>query len=112
MTYEITDAGYAFLTKGNLRDRALLDMAYEFPCYLQLPCCEGGMGEPCHSNQAIHGKGGSIKAHDCFYVPGCRSCHREFDQGKTMDKEEKAALFNRAFGRFLPALIRMLTEAK
>lgn len=88
----------------NYRDRALLDMAYEFPCYLQLPGCEGGVGEPCHSNQSIHGKGGALKAHDCFYVPGCRSCHRALDQGKDMTREERAAVWNRAFGKYLPAL--------
>lgn len=64
---------------SNYRNRALLDLAYQLPCMLQFPCCEGGVGEPAHSNQPRHGKGGSIKAHDCFFVPGCRCCHRELD---------------------------------
>lgn len=29
-----------------LRSRELLDMAYEHECYLRLPCCVGGKGEP------------------------------------------------------------------
>ena len=89
----------------NHRSRNLLDKAYGHPCMLRLPCCEGGTaGEPAHSNQAIHGKGGAMKAHDCFHVPACRACHRELDQGRTMTREEKAALWNRAFGEYLPML--------
>lgn len=85
----------------HVRDRALLDLAYEFPCLLRLPCCEGGdAGEPAHSNQSKHGKGGSIKAHDIFHVPACRACHREFDQGKTMDRDEKRDLWERAYWEY------------
>lgn len=95
----------------SFRSRELLNMAYEFPCLLQLPgVCEGGMGEPCHSNQAIHGKGGAMKAHDCFFVPGCRACHRELDQGRSMDREEKFARWNQAFGRFLPMLMERVMD--
>lgn len=93
---------------NHYRDRELLDMAYEFPCYLQLPCCEGGAGEPAHSNQAQHGKGGSIKAHDVFHVPGCRACHRELDQGRTMSRGEKFDAWDRAFVRYLPELMKKL----
>lgn len=93
----------------NFRDRDLLDKAYEFPCYLRLPCCEGGdAGEPAHSNQAAHGKGGAMKAHDCYFVPACRACHREIDQGRTMSREEKFAVWTEAFWRFLPDLMRRL----
>ncbi|MFC0677506.1 hypothetical protein ACFFGH_06535 [Lysobacter korlensis] len=88
----------------HVRDRALLDCAYEFQCLLRLPGCEGGAGEPAHSNQPRHGKGGGLKAHDCFHVPACRSCHREFDQGKTMTRDEKRELWERAFWEYLPML--------
>jgi len=27
------------------RSRRLLDKAYQHPCLLRLPCCEGGVGE-------------------------------------------------------------------
>ncbi|HEY9147084.1 MAG TPA: hypothetical protein VIN36_10400, partial [Thiobacillus sp.] len=54
----------------NYRNRDLLDCAYNFPCLLQFPgICEGGAGEPAHSNQYLHGKGGAMKAHDCYHVP-------------------------------------------
>ncbi len=90
----------------NYRDRDLLDLAYELPCMLQLPCCEGGRGEPCHSNQARHGKGGALKAHDCFYAAGCRSCHRELDQGRTMTREGKRDAWQLGYERTMLALWR------
>lgn len=90
----------------NYRDRALLDLAYELDCTLQLPCCEGGRGEPCHSNQSRHGKGGALKAHDCFFASGCRACHRELDQGKTMTREEKSEAWQRAHERTVLELWR------
>jgi hypothetical protein len=86
------------------RSREVLNLSYLFPCMLGLPGCEGGAGEPAHSNQAIHGKGGSLKAADVFHVPACRSCHRELDQGRTMDRETKFAVWNRTYGMYLPQL--------
>ncbi len=89
----------------NFRSRKVLDLAYTQPCALNLPGCEGGdFGEPAHSNQSKHGKGGAQKAHDCFHVPACRACHRELDQGRTMDRETKFARWDQAFGLYLPAL--------
>lgn len=82
----------------HFRSKPLLRLSYEIPCTLRIRgVCEGGVGEPCHSNQSRHGKGGSIKAHDCFYASGCRSCHRELDHGKRFTREEKADLWQRAF---------------
>lgn len=52
---------------GNCRDRGLLDAIYQDECTLQIDrCFEGSFVEPAHSNQSRHGKGGSLKAHDCF----------------------------------------------
>lgn len=81
---------------ANYRNRELLDLAYAIECKVRLPCCEGGIGEPAHSNQSRHGKGGSIKAHDCFFAAACRACHRELDQGRTMSREEKFYVWQRA----------------
>lgn len=39
----------------------------------------------------------SIKAHDCFFVPGCRSCHYRLDQGKEFSREERRDIWNTAF---------------
>lgn len=81
----------------NYRNRALLDLAYELECTLRIAgVCEGGKGEPCHSNQSRHGKGASIKAHDVFFASGCRSCHRELDQGRMFTKGEKVEIWQRA----------------
>lgn len=91
----------------NYRNRDLLDLAYELPCQIQLPgVCEGGRGEPAHSNQERHGKGGAMKAHDCFFASACRSCHREIDQGKTMTREERREAWQRAHERTMLALWR------
>lgn len=92
---------------GYYRDRALLDAVYQIDCTLQIPgVCEGGPGEPAHSNQGRHGKGGSIKAHDCFVAAGCRACHRELDQGKRFTREEKADIWQRAHEQTLLQLFQ------
>lgn len=46
-----------------------------------------------HSNQIRHGKGKGIKAHDIFGALLCHKCHHDFDQGKSLTKEEKRLLF-------------------
>ncbi|MGH8032712.1 MAG: nuclease domain-containing protein [Luteimonas sp.] len=74
-------------------------MAYAIDCQIRLPCCEGGPGEPAHSNQQRHGKGGALKAHDCFYASACRSCHREIDQGNSMSRGEKFEAWQRGYER-------------
>lgn len=85
----------------NFRCRALLDLAYQLPCQLQIDgVCEGGMGEPCHSNQQIHGKGQSTKAHDCFFAAGCRPCHEALDNG-CLSREEAVAIWRRGADRTL-----------
>ena len=80
----------------HFRDRKLLDLAYQVTCQVRLPGCQGGPGEPAHSNQSRHGKGGMLKAHDCFFASACRACHRELDQGRTLNREEKFDLWQRA----------------
>ena len=81
---------------SNFRSRALLDLAYELDCQIQIPgICEGGTGEPSHANWSWAGKGMSIKAHDCFFASSCRACHREIDQGKNLSEESRRALWMR-----------------
>lgn len=92
---------------GNYRNRDLLDLAYEIDCTLRIQgVCEGGMGEPCHSNQSRHGKGGALKAHDCFFAAGCRACHRELDQGKKFTLDEKIEIWQRGHERTMLELFR------
>ncbi|WP_312681326.1 hypothetical protein [Stenotrophomonas chelatiphaga] len=91
---------------SNYRDRALLDAMYQVECTLQIEnCCEGGFGEPAHSNQSRHGKGGALKAHDCFVAASCS--HREVDQGRRFTREEKAEIWQRGHERTMLALWQM-----
>ena len=81
----------------NYRNRNLLDLAAELTCTLRIPgVCEGGRGEPAHANWPEFGKGGAMKAHDCFFASGCRACHREIDQGKRLSAEERLDIWTRA----------------
>ena len=41
----IEDAQRQEADRMNFRSRRLLDKAYQHPCLLRLPCCEGGVGE-------------------------------------------------------------------
>lgn len=76
------------------RDRTLLDLAERQRCLLQVPgvCCgDEATVVACHSNQGAHGKGKGIKAHDCYTVWGCHSCHVWLDQGPApQDAKEQA----------------------
>lgn len=93
-------SGEAKLCKGQL-------------CYLLVPGVlvhKRATVVPCHSNQAIHGKGMGIKAHDEFTVPGCDECHREIDQGNRFTREEKFEIWNRAYARWKPVRDRLLAE--
>ena len=55
-----------------------------------------------HSNQAKHGKGRGIKAHDAFVAFLCHRCHSWLDSGKgrdptnLWDEHEKSLMFNEA----------------
>jgi hypothetical protein len=54
----------------------------------------------CHSNLQRHGHGSSIKAHDCFAVPGCDCCNWYLDQSHA-PRAEKEALFMAAWERWI-----------
>lgn len=59
------------------------------PCIM---CKRAGPSQAAHCNH--RGKGMSLKAPDCWTVPLCPECHREFDQGGTMSKHDKRALMD------------------
>ena len=81
---------------SNFRSRALLDLAYELPCTGRITAdCGNSMGEPAHANEAIWGKGKSLKAHDFAFAAMCRSCHAELDQGSTMSRESRQFIWLR-----------------
>lgn len=46
-----------------------------------------------HSNMLQHGKGRGIKAEDCYIAWLCFNCHREYDQGTSMNRREKEVFF-------------------
>ena len=58
---------------------------------LPCACCfREGQTQAAHANHI--GKGMALKAPDCWTVPLCVECHREFDQGKRWTKQEKREL--------------------
>lgn len=81
----------------NYRNRKLLDAARDQPCM----CCgiQDGTIVAAHSNQSRHGKGMSIKAHDCFIAFLCHRCHSELDQGSKLSKEERIEMWQQAYDR-------------
>lgn len=82
------------------------------PCYLRIPgICTGQAHDPCHSNQAAHGKGKGIKAYDYYTLPGCRACHNELDQGMRYSRIEKFALWDAGFALWLPVRVSLLLAA-
>lgn len=66
------------------RNPKLLDLVRSLPC---VSCGRHG-SQAAHSNFAKHGKGKSTKASDAATFPMCPDCHREFDQGGNLSKEQ------------------------
>ena len=65
-----------------------------------------------HSNRLIHDKGLGIKAHDCYIVWACSSCHTEIDQGNKLSQQEKIEYWNVGFQKtilqmFLQSIIKV-----
>ena len=77
--------------------------------YRLIPCqnCGRDDGTVCgaHSNQAIHGKGGAIKASDIYCASLCSVCHYILDQGKTLTQEQRKLMWNRAHKRTVEQLL-------
>lgn len=95
-------------------DKHLMDLCRGQCCYLRLPgivCTPVDTVVGCHSNQLIHGKGGKLKAHNRYTVPGCAACHRELDQGMRFTKAEKFSFWDAAYERWEPDR-KILLEAE
>jgi hypothetical protein len=61
------------------RNRKLLDIAHDAPCFLNLASdCGKDKSVPCHSDMLRHGRGVGHKTHDCYAIPGCPACHNLF----------------------------------
>jgi hypothetical protein len=77
------------------RDEALTRLAKDQPC--MVPWKGYRFHDPrtvvwCHSNMSLHGKGKSVKAHDCFGFFGCMLCHHDIDQGAGLLASERTTL--------------------
>lgn len=79
-----------------LRSKAHLKRVAALPCQI---CFASAPSQAAHSNQAVHGKGRSIKASDEFTAALCPSCHYEIDQGKRLSREEKVAWWEEAYAK-------------
>lgn len=86
-----------FRSKKHLRNVASL------PC---MHCGLIGSTQASHSNQAHHGKGRSIKASDEFTAALCDRDHREVDQGRTLTRSERVALWTGAYAKTVRELLR------
>jgi hypothetical protein len=83
------------------RDRKLLDVAHEAPCFLLLGVvgCGTNPSVPCHSDELRHGRGAGHKSHDCLAVPGCPACHNAFTR-QNLGREGYVAAWAAAFERY------------
>ena len=83
------------------RNRALLDVAHDAPCMLQLgvPGCGTNASVPCHSDMLEHGRGAGHKSHDCLAVPGCPACHAAFTRA-ALGRDGYAYHWARALTRY------------
>lgn len=85
----------------------LLAIARGKKCQIRIPGICNGNPETtvaAHSNWYENGKGGALRAHDCFAAWACSACHFEIDQGKLLDYEEKKIYWQRGFERTLVAM--------
>jgi hypothetical protein len=98
---------------GHFRSPELLRLAAGHDCTLRIEgLCVTGPCVSAHSNQSCHGKGRSIKAHDCFIAFACDPCHRELDQGKRFTREQKIEIWTRGHNETLPILMAEILETK
>ena len=89
---------------SNYRNPKLLKLAKDQPCML---CgAQDGTVVAAHSNWSEHGKGMSIKAHDCFIAFLCHMCHAEIDQGSRLTKEERKDQWRLAHDRTMLSLFQ------
>lgn len=76
-----------------VRSEALREAYRLIPCQFEGCGIDDGTVCCCHSNWAVHGKGGRIKASDDRAASGCAKCHAELDSGKAWSEAEKQRRF-------------------
>ena len=82
------------------RNKKILRSAKGMPCTLRTLWCNNNnlTTVAAHSNQLAHGKGGSMKSHDCYVAYACSGCHRWLDESAA-SRTEKVEAFNAAMHR-------------
>ena len=83
-----------------VRDKALLKRVALLDCQ---HCGSGEMVQAAHTNWG-GGKGRGIKADDNLVAALCQKCHWEVDQGHTMSKAERQAMWQAAHLKTMEAL--------
>jgi hypothetical protein len=76
----------------NYRNKKLLELCRELPC--QVCGRNNGTVVAAHRNE---GKGIGLKVSDALVASLCFECHSEMDNGKTLTKEERRDMWNRAY---------------
>jgi hypothetical protein len=85
------------------RSKPLLEACRALPC--QHCGAQNGTVVAAHSNQAIHGKGKSVKSSDQFVASLCARCHSSLDQGYHLDKAQKVAMWNQSHAKTVAELV-------
>jgi hypothetical protein len=76
------------------RSKKHLKNVASLPCQI---CYVEDRTQASHSNQAVHGKGRSIKASDEFTAAICVEHHYEIDQGSNLTKQQRTDMWNEAY---------------
>ena len=83
-----------------VRDKALLKLVAQLDCQ---HCGSGEQVQAAHTNWG-GGKGRGIKADDNLVAALCQKCHWKVDQGHTMSKAERQAMWQAAHLKTMEAL--------
>ena len=81
-----------FPKRRYVRDKELLKRVCQLDCQ---HCGSGEQVQAAHSNWG-GGKGRGIKADDNLVAALCQKCHWEVDQGHTLTKEQRQAMWQKA----------------
>jgi hypothetical protein len=85
------------------RNRKLLDIAHDAPCFLRVSSiCRSGVNPsiPAHSNLGRHGRGYSYRSSDAAVVASCPECHYWLDAGPA-PRHEKEMAFSEGLEKYL-----------
>ena len=74
------------------RSKKLLELCRQLPC--QVCGKNNGTVVAAHRNE---GKGLGLKVSDALVCSMCFECHSEMDNGKSLTKDERRDMWNRAF---------------